>query len=131
MLSSDPQPLSQKTESYSWPPPKSYKGSGPDSKTAEKASQMMTLGLPWWLSGKESTCRCRRHGFNPWSRKIPHAVGQLILSATTAEPVLYGARELQLPSPRAATTEARVPYSLSSTTREATALRSPHTATRE
>ena len=27
-----------------------------------------------WLSGKESTCqcrRCRRHGFIPWDRKIP------------------------------------------------------------
>ena len=23
-------------------------------------------GFPWWLSGKESTCRCRRHRFNPW-----------------------------------------------------------------
>ena len=28
-------------------------------------------GLPWWLSGKESTCRCRRCGFDPWVRKIP------------------------------------------------------------
>ena len=31
-------------------------------------------GLPWWLSGKESACRCRRHEFGPWSRKIPHVV---------------------------------------------------------
>ena len=23
-----------------------------------------------WLSGKESACRCRRHRFNPWVRKI-------------------------------------------------------------
>ena len=22
--------------------------------------------LPWWLNGKESTCQCRRLGFNPW-----------------------------------------------------------------
>ena len=29
------------------------------------------FGLPGWLSGKESTCQCRRHGFNPWVRKIP------------------------------------------------------------
>ena len=31
-------------------------------------------GLSKWLSGKESTCqwrRHRRHGFNPWIRKIP------------------------------------------------------------
>ena len=24
-----------------------------------------------WFSGKESTCQCRRHGFNPCIRKIP------------------------------------------------------------
>ena len=28
-------------------------------------------GLPRWLSGKESTCQCRRRGFGPWVRKIP------------------------------------------------------------
>ena len=28
-------------------------------------------GLPWWLSGKESACQCRRPGFDPWVRKIP------------------------------------------------------------
>ena len=30
------------------------------------------LGLPWWCSGKESTCQCRRprrHRFDPWIRK--------------------------------------------------------------
>ena len=27
-------------------------------------------GLAWWLSGKESTCQCRRHGFSPWVGKI-------------------------------------------------------------
>ena len=32
-------------------------------------------GLLWWLSGKESTCQCRRHRFNPWSRKTPHCCG--------------------------------------------------------
>ena len=32
------------------------------------------IGFPRWLSGKESACqcgRCRRHGFDPWVRKIP------------------------------------------------------------
>ena len=29
------------------------------------------LGLPWWLSSKESTCQCRRHGFYPWVKRIP------------------------------------------------------------
>ena len=36
--------------------------------------------LVWWLSGKEPTCQCRRHGINPWSEKIPHTAGQLSLS---------------------------------------------------
>ena len=33
----------------------------------------IVLRLPKWLSGKESTCqcrRCKRHRFNPWVRKI-------------------------------------------------------------
>ena len=28
------------------------------------------LGLPWWLSSKESTCQCRRHRLDPWDGKI-------------------------------------------------------------
>ena len=28
-------------------------------------------GLPQWLSGKESTCQCRRHWFDPWVGKLP------------------------------------------------------------
>jgi len=28
-------------------------------------------GLPWWLSGKQSTCQYRRNGFNPWMGKTP------------------------------------------------------------
>ena len=35
------------------------------------------VGLPWWLSGKASACQCRRHRFDPWSRKIPHAMEHL------------------------------------------------------
>ena len=27
-------------------------------------------GLPWWLSGKEFTCQCRRLRFNPWVGKM-------------------------------------------------------------
>jgi len=27
--------------------------------------------LPQWLSSKESTCQCRRHGFNTLVEKIP------------------------------------------------------------
>ena len=28
-------------------------------------------GLPWWLSGKEPACQCRKHEFDPWVGKIP------------------------------------------------------------
>ena len=45
-------------------------------------------GLPWELNGKEFTCQCRRHGFDPWSGKIPCAVEQQRLCATAIEPVL-------------------------------------------
>ena len=29
------------------------------------------MGLPQWLISKECACQCRRHGFDPWVRKIP------------------------------------------------------------
>ena len=45
--------------------------------------------LLWCLSGKESACQCRKHEFNPWSGKIPHAAEQLGLDAKTIEPVLW------------------------------------------
>ena len=35
---------------------------------------IILIGLPRWLSGKESACQCRSHrrrGFDPWVRKIP------------------------------------------------------------
>ena len=38
-----------------------------------KVNLIYTMGLPRWLSGKKSNCRCksfRRHGFDPWVRKI-------------------------------------------------------------
>ena len=81
------------------------------------------MGLSWWLSGKESICQCKKHGFDPCSRKIPHAVKQLSPCTTTIQPVLQG--------PGAATIEPQVPQSLSSAIREATAMRSQYTKTRE
>ena len=57
----------------------------------------ITFGLSRWLSGKEFNCQCRRHGFNPWSGKTPHAEMQLTPRATTTEPVPC--------SPRTATIE--------------------------
>jgi len=47
-----------------------------------------TAGRPWWLSGKETTCQCRRQEFDPWSGKIPHAAGKLDPYTTATEPVL-------------------------------------------
>ena len=66
-------------------------------------------GLPW-RSGKEPSCQCRRHGFNPWSGKTPHATEQLSSCTTT--------------------TEAWAPYTLPSATRETTATRGLQAATR-
>ena len=34
-------------------------------------SLLRVLGLPWWLSGKESACQCRRCVLNSWVGKIP------------------------------------------------------------
>ena len=49
---------------------------------------LIIVRLPWWLSGKESACQCRRHGFGLWSGRIPHATEQLSPCATNMEPVL-------------------------------------------
>ena len=48
--------------------------------------QMLTYKVgcsrfPWWLSGKESACQCRRHRLDPWSKEIPYAVEPLSLCA--------------------------------------------------
>ena len=29
------------------------------------------MGLPLWLSGKQSACQCKRQGFDPWIGKTP------------------------------------------------------------
>ena len=34
------------------------------------------FGLPWWQNGWVSTCQCRGHGLDPWSRKIPQEPGR-------------------------------------------------------
>ena len=48
------------------------------------------LGLPWWLSHKESACQRRGHGFDPWSGKISYAAEPL--SPRTLESVLCNKR---------------------------------------
>ena len=45
------------------------------------------IGLPW-LSGEETACQRRRHGFDPWSGKTAQAAEQLSPCATVAEPAL-------------------------------------------
>ena len=54
-----------------------------------KVLKIAVLGLPWWLSGKESACQYRRCGFDPRSRKIPHVKEQLNPCTTTVEPKLW------------------------------------------
>ena len=34
-------------------------------------TERLTLGLPWWFSGKESAFQYRRGKFNSWVEKIP------------------------------------------------------------
>ena len=53
----------------------------------------LKTGLPWWLSGKKSTCQCRRQRFHPWSGRIPHGVEQLSLYAPQLSSLRSGARE--------------------------------------
>jgi len=38
---------------------------------AHLEASVSTPELPWWLSGRESTCQSRRLLFNPWVRRIP------------------------------------------------------------
>ena len=45
-------------------------GAGREVHTGNQVPRVL-LGLPWWLSGKESACQCRRYRFNPWVGKIP------------------------------------------------------------
>ncbi|XP_067567805.1 fatty acid-binding protein 9-like [Pseudorca crassidens] len=46
----------------------------------ESSFRNTEIGLPWWCSGWESACRCRGHGFVPWSGKIPHAAERRIIT---------------------------------------------------
>ena len=107
-----------------------YISASPSMITHLKDKKIELMGLHWWCSGKESACQCRRHGFDPWSEKIPYAEEQLSLCTTTIKPVLH--------NPGAATTEPVChvywsPGTLEpvSRTREAAAMSSPYFETRE
>lgn len=56
-----------------------------------KEKQHLCGGLPWSFRGEESTLRCKRHEFSPWSLDvdIPHPGEQLSLHTITAEPSLW------------------------------------------
>ena len=60
-------------------------GSAGDNREHIKPGYGASLGAQWW----GSTCQYRRHGFNPWSGKIPHVTEQLTPCTTAAEPVLW------------------------------------------
>ena len=68
-----------------------------------KFNQKNGSGVSQCFSGIELTCHCKRHKFDPWSRKIPHVQKQLSPNTTTIEPVLQSP-EPQLLSPGTATT---------------------------
>ena len=55
-------------------------------------------GVPWWLSGKESTGQCGKHRLAPRSGKIPHTAENLGPCTTTIEPGSR-TRKLQLLKP--------------------------------
>ena len=52
-------------------------------------SKMGLRGLHWWLRGKESISQGRRHRFESWVWKIPHAVEQLSPCATRRKMELW------------------------------------------
>jgi len=81
------------------------KESTKQTKWVQQGYRIQEKGLPWWLSSKESTRQFRKQSFDPWSGKIPHASEHL--------------------SPCTSATEACMPQSPRSTTREATAMRRP------
>ena len=61
----------------------------------EEAQDGAFLVVQWWRA------HLPMQGFDPWSRKIPHATEQLSQHTTLTEPVLQ--------SPGATTTEAHTP----------------------
>ena len=63
-----------KSKNFHWSLPRtqSYPRSGTPKLLAQNCLLLiLKLGLPWWFSGKESTCQCRRHRFDSWVGKIP------------------------------------------------------------
>ena len=74
--------------------------------TEHESEQSNQTGLPWWYSREELACQYRGQGFNPWSRKIPHAMEQLSPNAQLLSP---HSRACELRILQAAAAEARTP----------------------
>ena len=66
------------------------------------------MGLPWYLRGKETTCRMQKTQVQSLTQKIPHATEQLS-PCTQLLSLCSRAWELQLLSPRATATKAGAP----------------------
>ena len=62
-------------------------------------------GLTWWYSARGSACQCRSLGFGPWSGRLHVLRSISVHAALTPRP----RAKPQLPSLRAAATEARAP----------------------
>ena len=54
--------------------------------TLTKSIYWRTSLVVWWIG---IIYQYRRHGFDPWSGKIPHAVEQLSPRVTTTKPESY------------------------------------------
>ena len=61
----------------------------------------LDVELRWWFSGQESTCRCRRHEFSPWSGRIPPPTEQRSPEPQLLSPnsVTRGAPAVRDPAP--------------------------------
>jgi len=81
-----------------------------------------------WLSGKQCICQSRRHGFDPSSGKILHAVEWLSPCATTLS-LCSRTQEQQLLNPPAQLLKPE--HVKAHATRETTIMRSPGSATVE
>ena len=69
------------------------------------------FGFPWWYSGKESTCQCRGHRFDPCSGRIPRASNNQVRAPQLLKPCEPGACAPQQERPARWETLSRQPES--------------------
>ena len=89
-----------------------------------------TLGLPWWLIGKESACQCRDMGSIPGPKRS-HMLWSNYACIPQLLRLFSRAWEPHLLSPCTTATRVCMPQSPCSATREATTMRSPCTTPEE